>query len=515
MRRFSSVDTVTLAIFAALGLAGCGGEVDRAVQDDMGGEGTGASKDGGAEASELSADSPTAPSHPCVNPTPVILGDADTGFDTCGGSMVYPAGATAGVRRRAAVACPAFLPRPSNGACEPPEGSPSGAGNAFPASEACQSDSDCSATPHAHCEEWSPDGGVPSNGCRCIPGCLQDSDCAAAEVCLCGTPVGTCVPASCASGASCAPGYDCVTSVPGADCAPRFDCQTPSDECFPSDPSTVGVQGACSADSICTEQNGTFSCAPGQSCGVGRPFLIGGAARLAPSASRGDWSKRSASPDAGRLSPAIRARLAAQWTRVGLMEHASIAAFARFALHLLAVGAPADLVAGAHEALGDETEHARLAFGLASAYAGESVGPGRLAIDGSLDGFSIATFVATLIREGCIGETVAAIEAREALESTSDVAVREVLAIIARDELRHSELAWRTLAWLLGSRQVEPAWVRGEVARALAEITSAPRPSASDEDLRSFGIVTDLDRDELRRAAVSRGVGPSFEALMA
>jgi hypothetical protein len=197
------------------------------------------------------------------------------------------------------------------------------------------------------------------------------------------------------------------------------------------------------------------------------------------------------------------------------MEHASIAAFARFALHLLAVGAPADLVASAHEALGDETLHARLAFGLASAYAGESVGPDRLGIDGSLDGFSIATFVATLVREGCIGETVAAIEAREALANTSDVAVREVLAIIARDELRHSELAWRTLAWLLRSRQVEPAWVRGEVARALSEITAAARPTAFDEELRPFGIVTDLDRDELRRAAVSRGIGPSFEALMA
>src|SRR5262249_3539695 len=160
------------------------------------------------------------------------------------------------------------------------------------------------------------------------------------------------------------------------------------------------------------------------------------------------------SPDLDGLSPSTRALLAARWTSIGLMEHASIAAFARFALQLLAVGAPPDLVRASQEAMGDETEHARLAFAAASADAGEDVGPGALAIDGSLDGFDVAQLVATLLREGCIGETVAAIEAREALESAVDPVVRAVLETIARDELRHAELAWSTLAWLVSEGRV-------------------------------------------------------------
>jgi hypothetical protein len=87
------------------------------------------------------------------------------------------------------------------------------------------------------------------------------------------------------------------------------------------------------------------------------------------------------------------------------MEHASIAAFARFALQLLAVGAPPDLVHGAQIAMGDEADHARLAFRLASAYAVRAVGPSALDIFGALDGFCIEQLVATLLREGCIGET--------------------------------------------------------------------------------------------------------------
>jgi hypothetical protein len=210
----------------------------------------------------------------------------------------------------------------------------------------------------------------------------------------------------------------------------------------------------------------------------------------------------------------VRTRLAQAWARIGLMEHASIAAFARFALHLLAVGAPPDLMRASQEAIGDETEHARLAFALSSAYGERNVGPGDLAIEGSLDGFDVHQLVATLLREGCIGETVAAIEATEALDDAHDPAVRGVLAAIARDELRHAELAWRTLAWLLASRRVAAAWVRGEVARALSDIESSARPADAEEDLRAFGIVSDAHRDELRRVAFSRVVGPCVCALL-
>src|SRR4029077_9623266 len=98
-------------------------------------------------------------------------------------------------------------------------------------------------------------------------------------------------------------------------------------------------------------------------------------------------------------------------------------------------------------AMADETHHALLAFGLASAYAGRDVGPGRLAIDGCLEAGNLRTFVQTVVAEGCVGETIAAVEAREALEYARDPAVIHALRVLAEDETRHAQLAWRTVAW--------------------------------------------------------------------
>ncbi|HEU4410347.1 MAG TPA: hypothetical protein VFS43_34150, partial [Polyangiaceae bacterium] len=81
---------------------------------------------------------------------------------------------------------------------------------------------------------------------------------------------------------------------------------------------------------------------------VGRPFRVEGVNRLAPLAARGDWSLPPAAAEGVDALPApLRAELGAYWARLGQMEHASVAAFARFALHLLALGAPSELVAGA------------------------------------------------------------------------------------------------------------------------------------------------------------------------
>src|ERR1700759_5402277 len=122
--------------------------------------------------------------------------------------------------------------------------------------------------------------------------------------------------------------------------------------------------------------------------GAGRPFMVDGLARTAPVARRPEWCERpkgaAALTPVAVVAPDIRPRLAAAWTQAACMEHASIASFARFVLQLLAVGAPPDLVADAQRALADEVVHARLAFAVASAYAGVDVGPGKLPVEASL-----------------------------------------------------------------------------------------------------------------------------------
>ncbi len=115
---------------------------------------------------------------------------------------------------------------------------------------------------------------------------------------------------------------------------------------------------------------------------IGRPFLVAGRERLAQVQETSAWS---AEVQATAACPEKMRKAAAEfWTRVGLMEHASVAAFSRFSLQLMALGAPSDLLQKSHEAAADEIRHARDAFALASHYAGRPVGPGVLPMEGAL-----------------------------------------------------------------------------------------------------------------------------------
>src|SRR5688572_9590040 len=96
----------------------------------------------------------------------------------------------------------------------------------------------------------------------------------------------------------------------------------------------------------------------------GRPLLVRQHARLPPATARGDWLERT-TPRLDHLSFGERTQLAAHWTKLGQMAHASIAAFARFSLQLLALGAPSDLVEPCTQALADANAHTKRCFGIA------------------------------------------------------------------------------------------------------------------------------------------------------
>jgi hypothetical protein len=284
---------------------------------------------------------------------------------------------------------------------------------------------------------------------------------------------------------------------------------------------TTGVY-ACSYSGITS--GATYKPATGECCYqatiggcTGRPFLVEDRPRTAPlrRASASGWTAHLA-PQSATLDPAVRARLADAWTADGLAEHASVASFGRFALELLAVGAPADLVAEAHEAALDEIRHARLCLALASAYAGEPVEPGPFPFGGHVEVDSdLARIAARAAREGCIGETMAALQAAEQLADATDPAVREVLTIIAADEARHAELAWRTIAWAL---RTGGAAVRTAVNEVFAELrgsrAGAPNEPV-DADLAAHGRLARSRLDAVHDHARLQIIGPSARALLA
>lgn len=167
--------------------------------------------------------------------------------------------------------------------------------------------------------------------------------------------------------------------------------------------------------------------------------------------SRPGWSPHVRFP-VQDMVPDLRRALAAAWTEAGRREHVSIATYARFVLQLGALGAPAPLVVLACAAQADEVRHAQQCFSLASVYAGQPMGPGLLPPQ------ALATVDATpeqvlvdVLRQGALGETLAATTARAAAVDASVPEVRAVLEHIADDEVRHAALGWRTARWMLRS----------------------------------------------------------------
>jgi hypothetical protein len=256
----------------------------------------------------------------------------------------------------------------------------------------------------------------------------------------------------------------------------------------------------------------------------GRPFLVDGGWRQAQLAlgAPGDWAVAT-SPDVSRLQPSQRRELAEHWSRMALMEHASVAAFARFVLELLSLGAPAELVREAQQAMRDEIEHAELCFGLARAYAGQPLAPGPLAIDGALAARSPQELVLCAFREACLGETEAAVEAQAALESARDPAVKRVLTRIAADEARHAELGYRFLQFALrilspSDQQSLGAALHRELEAASKrpppEIAPTTEPSTV-AALATHGLIGNHERARARATAITQVVIPCTRALLA
>ena len=417
----------------------------------------------------------------CDGATPLEAAGQDSGYEKCDGQWLH---------RPEVVQCGSLLPRATTCDVEVAGGS-------------CSQDSDCTEQPNGWCSSGDFDG-----GCYCNYGCTQDSDCGADSICLCDSPVGRCVKASCKSDADCGEGALCATYITEPGCGGfAFACQSPLDEC--------GGDGDCPSNSQCALVGDHRECEEIQ-CVIGRPFLVEGEARVADVARRGDWCARGVAPRAAELGADVRRVLAEEWSRCGQMEHASIAAFARFSMQLLALGAPPDLLVATHAAMADETDHALACFALASAYAGAEVGPGRLAMEGALADHDMETVVRLAIREGCVGETVAAVEAAEAARHAEDPAVRGVLAKIAEDETRHAELAWRFVGWALSGVPEMAGVVESELAAVLAEERGRAVVAASGEDAAwlAHGVARGTAKAELRRRVVEGVVAPSARALV-
>jgi hypothetical protein len=200
--------------------------------------------------------------------------------------------------------------------------------------------------------------------------------------------------------------------------------------------------------------------------------------------------------------------LAKAWADAALDEAASVRAFEVHAEELRQVGAPVSFVERALVAADDERRHADAAFVLASRFAGRSVTPGALPAHAPARNEPFAVAHGVLL-EGCLNETLALAEVREALRRCVDEAVREALIDVVREETQHAQLAFETLRWLL------PRLSAGEREALRAVVLAYEAPSELVEVPDGFGVLPSSVADDVRRTTLDDVLRPLLLTALA
>lgn len=234
-------------------------------------------------------------------------------------------------------------------------------------------------------------------------------------------------------------------------------------------------------------------------CVIGRPYFEDGVDLYAP--------LRSDAPQT--LALVRESARAAAWARAGAGEHASVAAFARLTLQLLALGAPTDLLRGAQQAALDEVGHAEQCWALAERFGAAKLSPGPFPFPRDVAvGIGLAELASAAVREGCLAETLGAHVAQVAADLAPEPDVRAALQRIAAEEATHAVLSFRIVAWAL---QVGGSAIEAAVQSAF----EAPCPRL---DLEELALRSNVDVAELQRAAeqgLVEVIRPAAQRLLA
>lgn len=142
-------------------------------------------------------------------------------------------------------------------------------------------------------------------------------------------------------------------------------------------------------------------------------------------------------------APAMSTR-AARLAYMAQLEAASVPAFRALHADLARLRAPRRLLSAVRAAARDEVRHAR-AVGRAAERFGARV---PRALVAPMAPRTLEQLAIENAEEGCVRETFGAAIAAVQAERATDGAVRCIMRVIAREELRHAALAWDIARWL-------------------------------------------------------------------
>ncbi|HXX68337.1 MAG TPA: hypothetical protein VEK07_14195 [Polyangiaceae bacterium] len=195
------------------------------------------------------------------------------------------------------------------------------------------------------------------------------------------------------------------------------------------------------------------------------------------------------------VDASLRASVAAQWRENAKTEHASVAAFARLTLDLMALGAPAHLLAAAQRDALDEVRHTQMCLSLASAVDGAPHEPAPFP-EVHLSGrpfpsrtLALASLAAHSLVDGALHEGLSARVVSRLARLAHAKPVRDVLARIAADEGRHSAHGWQVVEWCVtvGGAPVLCA-VQGAASALPHQVRASMPAAAEDGSWQRWGI---------------------------
>lgn len=190
------------------------------------------------------------------------------------------------------------------------------------------------------------------------------------------------------------------------------------------------------------------------------------------------------------------------------LEAASVDAFRLLRRELRAQGAPRPLLRAASRSARDERRHARTMRALARRF-GVSVPPVERDANSvrSLEELALENAV-----EGCVRETWGALVALRQGTHASEPAVRDAMLRIAREEIRHAELAFRIDRWLEPRLSAEQARrVRAARRGAVTQLASELGQSLPRAERERLGL-PDSKEAAAMLAELDRSLGLSSEA---
>ncbi len=210
----------------------------------------------------------------------------------------------------------------------------------------------------------------------------------------------------------------------------------------------------------------------------------------------------------GSLDASTKEALAHQWRENGRTEHASVAAFARLTLDLMALGAPSTLIEDANRDALDEIRHTTMCFSFARAIDGRSESPSafpeasRARTLPRVRSLALATLAVDSLVDGALHEGVSARIIAKLARRTDDAATRALLKAIAADEGRHARHGWDVVRWCLdeGGAPVASA-LRGALGRLPRSMRSELPEAARSGAWERYGIMGEaLESEEFLAA---------------